>query len=128
MGEAGPEPYTRLPEGTTIWISDQDDQYIYPPYQIRTADGDIVVESESADYPRVKAYAAIVDQYGDVSTTDESALVPVEIAADGKPALSMYLYGVLDWPRDEIAEVFDVKEESVRKYLQRFRPWIKRVD
>lgn len=116
----------RYPEGTTLWISDREGARIWPPYQIRTPDGDIVVESN--DYHRIKDYGAIVDRYGDVTETDERTLVPVEVAVDGKPALTMYLYGVLGWSREEIAEEMGVKDESVKKYLQRFRPRRKSVD
>lgn len=128
MDDSEPEPFTRFPEGTTIWVSDREDRRIWPPYQIRSADGDVVAEFEEGDYHSITYCAAIIDRYGDVTSTDEESLVPVEVAVDGKPALATYLYGVLAWSREEIAEEFDVKEESVRKYLQRFRPRRKRVD
>lgn len=119
-------PYSRYPEGTTLWIGERTETHITPPYQIRLPNGDAVVEGN--DYYRIADYGAIVDRYGDVTETDERTLVPVEVAVDGKPALAMYLYAVLGWSREEISEEMGVKDESVRKYLQRFRPRRKGVD
>ncbi len=46
--------------------------------------------------------------------------VPTAVAVDGKPAIAAWLY-VRGRERDEIAELMDVGDRTVREYLSRFR-------
>jgi len=51
---------------------------------------------------------------------DDVGQVPVDVAADGKPAIAAYLSIIQRWRREAIAEVLGVQESTVRQYIQEF--------
>lgn len=53
---------------------------------------------------------------------DETEMVPVSIAVEGKPAIAAYLYYFREYEYDEIAEQLNVSEDTISKYFRRFRP------
>jgi hypothetical protein len=45
--------------------------------------------------------------------------IPLEIALDGKPSIVVYLCGARDYDISEVAEIMDISEDTVKKYIMR---------
>lgn len=70
------------------------------------------------------ALATLVDQLGGVAMYEQHKdVVPTKVAIEGMPAIATYLRGVHQMPREKIAEELEVTQETVTKYLTRFRPF-----
>jgi len=52
-------------------------------------------------------------------------VVPTEVAVERMPAVATYLRGVHQMSKEEIADELEVTEETVSKYITRFRPYTK---
>lgn len=81
------------------------------------------------DPDRADIAAVLLEEFGgDDLTTDDRHMrrrpvrngVPVAVAVDGKPAVAAWIY-VRGRARDEIAQLMDIGERTVREYLSRFR-------
>lgn len=95
----------------------------------RIIDTDYLVEIEGRE--RVErntsgaatALATLVDQLGGVGLyEDHKDVVPTKVAIEGMPAMATYLRGVHQMSKEEIADELEVTQETVTKYLTRFRP------
>lgn len=128
MGDTDSEVLFRYDGGTSVWGTRVSRGFVSPPYHVRSPDDDIIAEFEESSYQSVTSYAALVDRYGGTGFEDGDVDIPVEIAIEGKPAIATYLHGVCGWSRQRIANTFGIKERSVLKQLQRFRPERKWVD
>lgn len=51
---------------------------------------------------------------------NQRPLIPIEIAVDGKPAIAAYLHIFRECGTNQIADLLEVSEPTVQKYLIRF--------
>lgn len=84
-------------------------------------ESETITTLDQTHYQVAFAFAAIVDRYRNAYSDLDGNVVPTEIAVDGKPAIASYLRGIQQQSRNEIAKLMDVKDDTVTKYLQRFR-------
>lgn len=96
-------------------------------YFVYTSDCELIFVERDVHY---RLYAGLRALIGDIPILDDRDIVPVAVAADGKPAIATYLYAVhrryysdvvgSDSPgRRELAEQLDITTKTVQKYLSR---------
>lgn len=97
-------------------------------HYVYTADGELMPVGWNLHY---RLYAGLRALIGDIPLLDDRDIVPVVVAADGKPAMATYLFAVHreyyidegwwgDSPgRTELAEQLDVTPKTVQKYISR---------
>lgn len=103
--------------GTYIEGIRMDKNWVSPPYEIHIDELKFVRD----DYRMALALGAVGEAYDEVDLS-LGKTVPIPVALDGKPAIASYLHGVQERPKPEVAEIMDVSEKTVTKYLSRFRP------
>jgi len=94
------------------------DGWVRPPYEVHTNEGE---SFDRDDYRLARALAVLLETYEDIDLTLDKG-VPTRIALDGVPAIATYLHGAQERSRSEVAEIMDVSEKTVLKYLNRFSP------
>lgn len=70
---------------------------------------------------RSRAWVEIVHRADEFTVVRDANVVPVEIAALGKPAIAAYLDTLRLLSRSQIAEKLSVEERTVGQYVSRFR-------
>lgn len=68
---------------------------------------------------RAQVFDEILSRDG-FTLVDDSSVVPVDVAAQGKAALAAYLFAVHEDGREEIAERLSVTVSTVNQYLSDF--------
>ena len=69
------------------------------------------------------ALATLFERMGQIEMVeDRDDVVPTRIAIEGMPAIVTYLRGVHQMSKGEISEELNVTDETVSKYITRFRP------
>lgn len=66
---------------------------------------------------RAHCWATIMSKSGIRKMEPNSDVIPVTIAALGKPYIAAYLYAAHNLGLEEIADVLDIKQSSVSQYL-----------
>lgn len=93
--------------------------WVSPPYEVQTSEGDTTFDRD--DYQAARALAILLDTYEDIDLMLEKG-VPNGVAIDGTPAIATYLLGAQERPRPEVAEIMDVNNKTVLKYINRLSP------
>lgn len=71
---------------------------------------------------QARSLAIILNRdYWCVANAKEGCL-PEQFAIEGKPAIATYFCGVHQYTTEEVAEMMDVKRDTVVKYISRFDP------
>lgn len=87
------------------------------PYEVATEGSNKSFKRE--DFRSARALAILLKKYKNIDLTIEGG-VPTQVALDGAPAIAAYLRGAQGRPRSEVAEIMDINEKTVVKYLNRF--------
>lgn len=80
------------------------------------------VEFIRQGWHQARCLAIILNRdYWHVATAEEG-MIPEKFAIEGKPAVATYLCGVHQYSTKDVADMMDVKRETVVKYISRFDP------
>lgn len=61
----------------------------------------------------------LIDRYDIKPRHEQGSSIPLEIALDGKPSIAVYLCGASDYDISEVAQMMDVAEGTIEKYILR---------
>lgn len=93
------------------------------PLRYVDQDVDVLYESggvETADYLRAHAARALLALFDDLEVCSGSCVpTGVAIHSQSRPCVAMYLFAYQGLTREEIADLFDVESETVRRYRRR---------
>jgi len=93
-------------------------------YWVRLSE-DVVIEFSEGTYEENKndahALAVLVLRSGGFEIPESESMIPVKIAAMGKPAIATFMDVVNSTDREKIAELLDVAERTVDQYISKFR-------
>lgn len=102
--------YLRRPPNRTYWVKTSDDKVF-----------EFSEQSGSINKNKAGAIAVLWYRSGGFKITDDCSLVPVKIAALGKPAIASYLDVTQNINREEIAELLNVSKGTVEQYVSKVR-------
>ena len=106
--------WDRRKSGTRTYITN-------PTYYVETSDGD---QFKQDGRDTAIALATLLERINDVEVIRQRTdVVPISVAVEGKPAIATYLRGVHEMSIEEIADQMKIKRRTVKKYLNRFRPY-----
>ncbi|MDB9299425.1 MULTISPECIES: hypothetical protein [Halorubrum] len=94
------------------------DGWVRSPYEVHFDNGRVLSRD---DYQMARALAILATTYDDIDFGLDNS-VPIPVALDGAPAIASYLHGVQQRPRSEIADIMNVSEKTVLKYINRLDP------
>lgn len=106
---------TEYEGGTVLKGIRVSDGWVKSPYEVHTNEG---ISFERDGYRMARALAVLLETYKDIDLTLKNG-IPTQVALDGAPAIATYLHGAQERPRSEVAEIMDVSEKTVLKYLNR---------
>lgn len=93
-------------------------------YWVKTAEGTVYEFSEgdrSENRNKSGAFAMLWFQSGGFEISESESMVPVKIAAMGKPAIATYLDTIHCISRGKIGELLEIKEGTVEQYISKVR-------
>jgi hypothetical protein len=95
---------------------------VKPIKRVVTPDGSVFDFDTFRGRPnRPDLWAELVDRLGLSQMVTSGDIVPVEVAAEGQPAVAAYLAVAYNYSIEDIAEKLDVSADTIRQYLSDFR-------
>lgn len=75
------------------------------------------IEAGRYNRRRARLIAKLHDRVDEFKIAWDRETVPVNIARQGNPVIATYLYAVHDWSEREVAELLDLRRNTVRQYM-----------
>lgn len=67
-----------------------------------------------------EVYETLADEY-DLSEECSKGTLPVNVVTDGKESIAAYMYAVHEMSKPDVADVLDIRTETVEQYLANVR-------
>lgn len=94
------------------------DAFVSPPYEVHLGDKRVLSRD---NYQMARALAILATTYDDIDLELDNSF-PIPVALDGAPAIACYLHGAQQLSRSEAAEIMEINEKTVLKYINRLDP------